>query len=158
MSCSEELLLDYSAGRLDAERIATLKAHLQGCPACRGAIQSHDAVWRAMDAWNAPPVSADFDRRLYERIGNEVGWWQTVLRRFRALLAFRAVPAAAGAAALLLACFLLMTPGSNPVAPAPDAAAVETVAPDQAESALIEMETIREFSSLMHSEAGSPRM
>ena len=160
MSCSEELLLDYSAGKLDATRMATLKAHLRECAACRDAIQSQDAVWSGLEAWTAPPVSTDFDRRLYERIGNEVGWWETALRPLRAMLAFRAVPAAAGAAVLLVACFLLITPGSGPVVPQPEtvAVSVETVAPDQAESALLEMETIREFSSLMHSEAAAPRM
>jgi anti-sigma factor RsiW len=74
MSCqikSEEhsdLLLAYSAGRLRDEDVARLELHMKSCPDCAAIGKAHSAVWNLLDAWEAPPVSADFDRVLYARI------------------------------------------------------------------------------------------
>ena len=67
------MLLAHTSRKLDAERAAVLEEHLANCPACREYAAAQFAVWEALDAWEAPEVSADFDRRLYARIDEEVG-------------------------------------------------------------------------------------
>ena len=63
-----ELLLAYCARKLDPETQTILERHLAVCPACRDFKAGQEAVWQALDSWEAVPVSADFDRRLYRRI------------------------------------------------------------------------------------------
>ncbi len=162
MSCpirkNEDLLLGYVAGKLEPRQANEFEAHLRDCSACREAAAAQQAVSRALDAWSVPVVSADFDRRLHARIGAEVSWWDAMLRRFRPVLHWRAVPVAATAGLLLMAGLLLRSPGTLTVPDVPVTAQVEAVEPDQAENALVEMEAIREFSSLVRADTASPRM
>ncbi len=111
-------------------------------------------MWRALDEWEAPPVAHDFDQRLYARIGNEVSWWD---RLWRPVFLRRGLPVAAAAAAVIAA-VLMVRPGAAPEPVAPRSAVVDTVSPDQAEQALQDMETMREFSRIMHTEAAEPQM
>ena len=69
-----EVLLAYCSRSLDAERTAILDDHIRICPGCREFVEGQRALWKALDAWEATPVSADFDRRLYQRIQKEVSW------------------------------------------------------------------------------------
>jgi hypothetical protein len=74
MNCplrSEEtrvILLDYSAERLDPAIQAALEKHVAGCAACEEAVGQQRVVWDALDSWEPVPVSADFNRRLWQRI------------------------------------------------------------------------------------------
>ncbi len=73
MSCplltgENDLLLDYSAGRLDAARTAAIAQHVEGCPGCARFATAQTAVWKALDEWEPAPVSMDFNRRLWQRI------------------------------------------------------------------------------------------
>jgi anti-sigma factor RsiW len=157
----KELLLAHSTERLEAGRSALLDEHIQACPACRAFVAAQDAVWSALDAWEAAPVSADFDRRLYERIEKEVSWWDLLIRPFRPLMMRQGLPIAAAAVVLLVAGFLMQRPGGISLSSVPESAEVETAAPvaqEQAEHALQEMEMMREFNSLVRPEAGDPRM
>ena len=56
-----ELLLSYSARRLDPESTAILEAHMKLCPACREFRDGQRALWEALDQWStkgiAPPPS-----------------------------------------------------------------------------------------------------
>jgi anti-sigma factor RsiW len=63
-----EILLDYPAGRLESGTRVALEQHLAGCSACREAVETQTAVWDALDAWDAAPVSLDFNRRLWQKI------------------------------------------------------------------------------------------
>ena len=63
-----DLLLDYSAGRLDAPRAAALADHMAGCSRCSRFATEQAAVWKALDEWEPAPVSLDFNRRLWQRI------------------------------------------------------------------------------------------
>jgi hypothetical protein len=80
-----------------------IERHLWSCPACSQVYLEQQALWREMDAWEAPEVSAGFDRRLFARIGRRLTepWlaldWMT--RLFRPLQP--ALPAA-------VACMLLL--------------------------------------------------
>ena len=63
-----QLLLDYCTRKLEPESVAILERHIALCGACREFANSQRAVWDALDAWEAAPVSPDFDSRLYRRI------------------------------------------------------------------------------------------
>ena len=67
--CSE-LIVDYVAGRLDSHSQASFQRHINSCQLCCDAVARQSTVWRALDEdlWRRPPVSADFDQRLFKRI------------------------------------------------------------------------------------------
>jgi anti-sigma factor RsiW len=153
-----ELLLAHASQKLDAERAAVLEQHIAHCPACREYAAAQFAVWDALEAWRAPEVSADFDRRLYKRIEREVSWWDLLIRPFRPLFGARIVPVAAAACMLIAAGFLLQRPDGAPVIATPESAQVEPLPADQAASALQEMQIMQEFSSVVRADAGDPRM
>ena len=145
-----ELLLAYSSGRLDAEARLQLEPHLRSCSGCRDFVGRQSAVWEALEVWEAPAVSADFDRRLYERIESQVTWWELMLRPLRP--AFRhAVPLAAAAGVVMTAVLLLDRPSAVPAAPS-RSAQVENLQPDQVEHALAEMEMLDQFNHLMRAD------
>ena len=73
-----DILLDYCNRRLDPALARLFEQHMLRCGACRAFAESQTAVWNALDAFEAMPVSADFDQRLFERIENEAqGRWQS---------------------------------------------------------------------------------
>jgi hypothetical protein len=98
------------------------------------------SVDEALDLWEAPGVSPDFDRRLYRRIEQDVPWWSFLVRPQRL------VPAGAAAALLIAAGLWIGRPGMTP---APRSAAIEALPPDQAEDALHEMQMFEEFNRLV---------
>jgi hypothetical protein len=149
-----ELLLAYTCGKLDFEAAAGIEGHIRTCGACRKFTSSQRTVWDALDHWEAAPISPDFDRRLYQRIEREVGWWELLLRPFRPLRFRHGLPVAATAALLMVAGVLL----ERPIGAPPESAQIEAVPPDQAEHALQEMEIMREFSRLVPQESAEPRM
>jgi anti-sigma factor RsiW len=149
-----EILLAYSSGELNAETAAAFGEHLRGCAACREQAAAQLAVWNALDGWEAPAISADFDRRLFSRIERESSWWHGLMRP---MLLRQGVPIAA-AAAVIIAAVLIGRPAVAPVRAVPQSAVVDTVAPEQAEHTLQDMETLREFTRLMHAEAADPKM
>ena len=67
-----DLLLDYSAGRLDGEanqvRRMALEDHMTLCSDCSAFRVGQAEVWQALDAWEPEPVSMDFNRRLWQQI------------------------------------------------------------------------------------------
>jgi len=153
-----EMLLAYCSRKLDAESTAILEDHIRICPACREFAGGQQAVWKALDTWEATAVSADFDRRLYQRIEKEVSWWDLLMRPFRPLLFRQGLPIAAAVALVIGAGVLLQRPGAVPPASVPVSAQVDVVAPDQAEHALQEMEIMREFNRLVHPDTADPKM
>jgi len=153
-----EVLLDYCARKLDPDRAATLERHIRICPACREFADSQRAVWNALDAWEALPVSPDFDRRLYARIEREVSWWDRLLRPFRPLLVRQGLPVAAGACLAIMAGILLDRSGDVPVGAEAQSVQVEAVPADQLENALDDMELLRDFNQKVRVDAGRTRM
>lgn len=147
------LLLAYSSDRLDAESAVGVRRHVEACAACREFVEGQNAVWQALDLWTPEPVSADFDRRLYQRIEQQVSWWDKVLAPFRPLLAHRGLPIAAAAGMVLLAGVLLDRHATVPRVPAPVSAEVEVMQPDQVQHALDEVEMLNRFNRLMRSDA-----
>ena len=152
-----ELLLAHVSRKLDAERAAVLEQHMAACPACREYAAAQFAVWEALEAWEAPEVGADFDRRLYGRIEAASRPWDWA-RVFRGVLGPRAVPLAAAVCLMAgTAVWLGRSGGPAPTAP-PATAAVQALPPDQAENTLQEMEMIQEFSSLVQADPADSRM
>jgi len=154
-----ELLLDYCARKLDPETQAILERHLAVCPACREFQQGQNAVWQALDAWDAMPVSSDFDRRLYQRIEAETAresWWSRLVRPFRpffeAPLMSRSVPLAAAACLLVLAGVILEQPNNVSVS---EEVAAEAIQPDQVERTLDDMEMLQQFRLTQASDSGN---
>jgi anti-sigma-K factor RskA len=78
-----EILLDYCAQTLSAEQTAEFGIHLQQCADCSRLVEAQKEVWGALEAWTPPPVSINFDARLYARIAQEqtAPAWQLWLRR-----------------------------------------------------------------------------
>jgi anti-sigma factor RsiW len=156
---SEEILLAYCARKLDAGSSAMLEEHIKICPACREFAEAQESVWNALDAWEAAPLSPDFDRRLYARIEKEVSLWDRILRPFRPLLVRQGLPIAAAVGVVVMAGFLLDRPaGMNPRSMQDTSAVIEPVAPDQAEPTLQEMEMMRELNRLVHPENANSKI
>ncbi|HUI58565.1 MAG TPA: zf-HC2 domain-containing protein [Bryobacteraceae bacterium] len=151
-------LLDYTSGRLDAEAAAALEKHMEDCPACREFVSGQQAVWKALDAWEASPVSMDFDRRLHQRIEQHVSWWERLTRPLRPLVPHHAMPMAAAAGVLILAGVLLERPAVTPTAPRQESAKVEALRPDQVEHALDDMEMLGQFNRLVRPDTAEPKM
>jgi len=140
-----DLLLAYCSRRLSPESTATLEKHLALCPSCRSFAEGQGAVWSALDSWEAAPVSADFDARLYRRIGHDLTWRDRLLRPFRPLLAYHGLPAAAAACLVLMAGLLLEHSGKPAGTPVPPDTATVEVQPEKLEQALDVMDVLSEF-------------
>jgi len=106
-----DLLMAYCARRLGAETAAVLERHMQKCEACRAFGEAQKAVWAALDAWEAQPLSEDFDRRLYGRIRREEeGSFWTRWVQPRLPLNPRPALSLAVAASVLLVALLVQSP------------------------------------------------
>ena len=152
-----ELLLAYCARTLDRETAAVLDRHMASCPACQQFQNGQQAVWDALDTWEAMPVSADFDRRLYHRIEEEVNasWWSRLMRPLRPALLARGVPLAAAACLLVIAGVILERPASVPPPDSSEAARVEAIQADQVERALDDLDVLRQFKLVSSSDSGN---
>ncbi len=85
MNCkwTEEKLLDYSSGRMNAGQAAEFVEHLGSCEGCQESLALQLELDESLEAWTAPAVSEGFDARLLARIEAEreqgVNWWQRLL-------------------------------------------------------------------------------
>jgi anti-sigma factor RsiW len=149
-----EVLVAYAAGELDRENARALERHLADCAACRPVAAGQTAVWKALEAWEAPPVSPDFDRRLYRRIdeGVRLSWWDSLTRLFRTMPLRHALPLTAAAGLLLMAGLLLYR--SGPVAPV--VSQREAVRANQVENALDDLDLLRQLGTAESAEGGHP--
>jgi len=155
---TREVLVAYGGGRaLNGNDTQLLEAHLETCPRCREFVRGQRAVWDALDGWEAEPVSADFDRRLFARIEQEVPWWQRIRGRLGVLLIHRALPVTA-VAALVVAGVLLDRPSLLKRRVPPETDQVEGLQPDQVVHALDEMEVLNQFNRSMKPDAAQPQM
>jgi anti-sigma factor RsiW len=155
---SAELLLAYGTRKLDAETTALLERHMADCPACREFAGNHRVVSEALDAWEGPPVSADFDRRLYQRIEKGVSWWDLLIRPFRPMLVRQGMPIAAAAFVMGMAGVLLQRPATVEPAAQTESAQLESVQPEQVEHALDAMQMLSDFSHQVRAAANESEM
>src|SRR5438067_7891133 len=157
-----ELLLAYCARKLDPETQIILERHVAVCPACQEFQARQQAVWQALDAWEAMPVSADFDRRLYRRIEEEnarASWWSRLMRPFRPMfeapLMSRSVPLAAAVCLLVVAGVILERPQTISIREDVAADRTEIIQLDQVERTLDDMEMLRQFKLNPAGDAGT---
>lgn len=143
-----DLLLDDAAGTLarrglHAEVAAELAEHMKTCPACTAFRRDQKAVWDALDLWEAPPVSADFNRRLWQRIdaAAAVPWYRNVAESLRIANWKPMIPLTA-ALLLVVGGFLLDHPRAKTTA-APDS--VSIVEADQVEQTLDDIQLLRQL-------------
>lgn len=96
-------LLDYCERKLSPALTAELERHLTVCPDCARAVDAQRQVWAALDGWEAPPVSPDFNARLYGRIEQESRrpWWRAITGEARLWTWKPAMPLAAACLAIL---------------------------------------------------------
>jgi hypothetical protein len=156
-----QVLLDYCSRQLTPASTEILERHIAGCSACREFAADQRAVWLAMDDWEAAPVSADFDSRLYSRIEAQSSWWELFVRPLRHVTIGRAIPAMALAVLLAATGFVLERPGISPLPPpvnAGDRAQVEQVQLEQVESALDTMDVLAEFSRQVRADTPEPKL
>jgi anti-sigma factor RsiW len=152
---TSEVLLAYFARKLDPGTAATLECHMASCPACRKIYEGQRAVWEALDAWDALPVPADFDRRLYCRIEEDLSspWWLRAVRPLRPTLMHRALPIAAAACLLVVAGAIMESP-SHPAPGEPEVKA-ETIQADQVERSMEDIELLHAFGQEVRAQASS---
>ena len=152
-----ELLLGYVSGSVDTETSAALKNHLQTCAPCQKFVRDQQAVWNLLDVFEPEPVSADFNRRLYQRIEQPVTWRERFASSWQTLRFWHGLPVAGAlAAALLVGGVIWQMPSSKPLheySKAPITAKVDALQPDQLESALDDMEMLRDFNRVMRSDS-----
>lgn len=148
-----ERLLAYSAGERNTPETASLEQHLEVCAACRELVAGQQTVWSGLDEWKAPAASADFDRRLFARIEQEVSWRDRLLRPFRPLWIRLAVPVAAAAC---LAIMVGITLDRRPAQPQP--AAVEAAQPEQIEHELDDLQMLHDFNTAVRADAANAEM
>jgi len=142
------ILLDYAAGKLKAGVRIQMEQHIESCPVCREFAGGQQNVWQALEDWDPAEVSLDFDRRLYGRIERDVPWWERFMRPLNPL--FRhALPIAAAAGVIVMAGLIMNRPAGVAPIPAQKTAQVEALRTEQLESALADMEMLRQFNQLV---------
>jgi hypothetical protein len=116
-----EILLDYCAQTLSPLQTAEFELHLKQCADCSRLVEAQQEVWGALEAWTPPPVSINFDARLYARITQEQAapaWRQWLSRIFQPPLPYpfwkSAIPLTA-ACALLTVTLYVRTPDAATV-------------------------------------------
>ncbi|MBZ5579210.1 MAG: hypothetical protein LAP40_21830 [Acidobacteriia bacterium] len=149
-------LLAYSSGKPDAARAAEWEQHVESCSACREFVAGQQAVWQALEGWEAPPATDDFDQRLYRRMELErvrpQPWWARVWRPSGSRLVRRGLPIAAAAGVLIVAGLMLERPPATR-APQPRSPQVDVLQPEQVEHAFDDMQMLGDFTRATRSDA-----
>ncbi len=147
-----DLLLDYANRRLEPELAAIFEEHVNLCPACREFIAAQREVWSALDAFEAMPISNDFDKRLWARIEQEEArpWWSKAWAWMTAGGTAMWRPLAPVAAGLVVAVGLYWAPpgGNGNPSGEPVAKAVERLDAEQVETTLEDLEMLRQLGAV----------
>lgn len=142
-----ELLLAYTARRLDPAKTAILESHMDVCPECAEFRVRQELVWQALDAWDAPPVTSDFNRRLYQRIEFEAAApWYRRLFTTPWVMWKPAIPLAC-AALVVVAGFVFDHPVSVNSPAAPPSIRVSVTEAEQVENTLDDLQLLRQLDS-----------
>lgn len=138
-----EILLDYSAGRLDFEKRSALELHMESCPECAAFRTEQNAVWEALDCWEPAPVSRDFNRRLWQRIDEAAAtpWYGSLVCSLRQATWKPVIPLTAVILAIAGG-FLLDHPGGTSTAPG-----VSVNEAQQVEQTLDDLQLLRQLDS-----------
>lgn len=141
-----DILLDYCNRKLDPDLAELFEKHMELCAACRAFAESQMAVWDALDAFEAMPVSPDFDHKLMARIEREESSpWRRMWNKITAGGTAIWRPVVPIAAALVLAVGLWMRPASNVGVETAPIIADSQMDAEQIESALQDLEMLRQL-------------
>ncbi len=118
--------------------------------AARECCDRRGTLWSALDDWRVPPVSGDFDRRLYARIEQEgnTGWFSRLLRPAGGMRWQQAFSLST-ACLVIIAVLLINAPTAPPVRSAPKAESVDI---EQVERTLDDMEMLQQLNPVAKAE------
>jgi anti-sigma factor RsiW len=141
-----DVLLDYSAGRLDKARAARLERHMETCDACAAFGAQQDAMWLALDEWEPEPVSMDFNRRMWLKIDllEATPWYMRLGSSWK--------PGFALAAAVVLVATAFVMDHSSTVVVSPNVSITDV---DQVEKTLDDVQLLKQFDSTVTATAAS---
>ena len=145
-----DILLDYSARRLDPSRTAILERHMETCAACAAFRMEQTAVWDALDAWEPGPVSMDFNRRLWQRIDANAPWYRSLIDALRCSNWKPVFPLAA-AILLIAGGFVLDHPGVGTAVPAASVQGVSVTVTEanQVEQTLDDLQLLHQLDAMI---------
>lgn len=145
---TDDVLLDYTAGRLDPVKTALFEQHASQCARCESLKTAQASVWLRMDEWKPARVSEGFNRELWQRIDAEEqpsAWGFAGIRRFSF---WKQVAPLAVATALVVTAYVFdhssARPGILPVASTSTAIVVSVSEADQLERALDDVQLLHE--------------
>lgn len=142
-----ELLLAYSAGRLQRGETAMLEEHMRRCTRCAEFRLEQNELWTALDLWEPPPVSVSFNRQLWQKIDQTAGvpWYRRLGHSLRSGVWKPAFPLAA--AAVVIAAGFMLDHRSTPPAKTTGAngASVSITEADQVEKTLDDIQLLRQL-------------
>lgn len=146
-----DVLLDYSAGRLDKARGSLLARHMETCHACAAFGARQGALWSALDEWEPEPVSMDFNRRMWRKIDllEATPWYR---RLGNSLRPGSWKPGFALAAAVVLVATAFVMDHSETVVVSPGVSITEV---DQVEKTLDDVQLLKQFDSTVTETAAS---
>ncbi len=149
---NSEILLDYASGKLNPAMASQFESHMKSCADCRAFSLAQKSTWDSLDTWDAAPVSADFDRKLYERINRHEnsGWfnrlWYWVM--WRPAFSGPVVPIATACVTLVVGAMLYL-PVSKPIVNLQSPPSrMESSDLEQIETTLEDMEMFRQLAPL----------
>ncbi|HEU0122297.1 MAG TPA: hypothetical protein VFQ91_17335 [Bryobacteraceae bacterium] len=147
---NEDVLFDYCAHSLDAQRRAMLEQHMSRCTECADMVRQQSAVWDALDAYDADPISPGFNRTLFARIeaAERVPFWQRIWAPVNDYLqgqpVWKPVLSLVAASAVVAVVFLAQDDHRRAAAHR-SPASVDVRDIEQAERALEDMEMLRQL-------------
>ncbi len=149
MNCQD--IVSEIIARPGRETSEEVKLHLATCGACSDVYRQQQDLWRQLDAWEAPEISAGFDRRLYARIGRRAYSPWTPLGGLLGLLHPTQLPFAAALACVLFLATVVIERDHHVTLPAEAAVAIHPVEKEdlkQIETALDDIQMLSDFEAL----------
>jgi hypothetical protein len=152
---NRDLLLEYGNGACSPGSAAFAR-HLEDCSACQGFVAGRRTVWAALDEWEAPAISTDFNRQLHQRIEQEITCWDRLLRPLRPMLAWHGLPVAAAAGLVFTVGVMFERPAE--VAPQSNTIRVEVFEPEQVVNAIEDLEMLDKFDRAVRADAAKSKL
>jgi hypothetical protein len=143
-----DVLLDYSAGKLDQSASVRFERHIAACADCTAFVAGQSEVWKTLDAWEPVPVSMDFNRGLWKRIdaANAAPWYAKLADSLRMGAWKPALPLTA-AAFLVATAFMMDHQTAVQVTPKADSSygSVTVTEAEQLEQTLDDIQLMRQL-------------
>lgn len=114
-----DLILDYCSNRLEPDQVIAFERHVQSCEECARVVDAQMAVWKALDSYDAMPVSEDFDEKLWKRIEESEArpWWRRIVDGpalgWSSVFAWKPAMVTVSACAAVFAVMVVTSPSSS---------------------------------------------